>query len=160
MKLIIALLLFFNPFSFQREIQAQYMVQSGTPAFLPNFIKPESGCNWTGVAGQVFDENSEPVWGDLVWIFGSLENQIISVFAVSGGSNQMGPGGFEVTLADHLISDGADLYLQLLDVTGVPISGIVRLPIQTNCEQNLTLLNMVGMVLGYDIFIPQIRQNK
>ena len=30
-----------------------YIVQAGTPAKLENFIQPNLGCNWTGIAGQV-----------------------------------------------------------------------------------------------------------
>ncbi len=38
-----------------------YAVQPGSPAMLPNFANASAGCNWQGIAGQVFNADGLPV---------------------------------------------------------------------------------------------------
>ena len=156
MKMFLALLVVFMPVSARLILPPQYLYQEGAPVFLPNFIVPESGCNWAGVAGQVFDLTGEPVAGLFVKIFGNLEGQPVEIYTLSGMGEQIGPGGFEVTLADHLVTAGADMRIQLLDISAEPISPALALPLQANCNQNLTLVNFIFVDLESEIFFPVV----
>ena len=158
MKILLAFLLFFAPVGARLNLPAQYSIQEGTPLFLPNFIAPEAGCNWAGVAGQVFDQAGEPVAGLFVKIFGILDGQPVEVYTLSGAAVQVGPGGFEVTMTDHLVTGEVDMLIQLLDISGEPISPAMDLPFHANCEQNLTLLNFVRVSMDNEVFLPLIKR--
>lgn len=154
---LIAFLMFLLPISAQVNFSYQYLTQEGTPLFLPNFIEPEAGCNWTGVAGQVFDLMGEPEPGLFVKIYGVLDGHWMEIYTLSGAAMQVGPGGFEVTVADHLVTGEVDLYIQLFGISGEPVSPELRLPIQAACDQNLTLVNLMRVDITNEIFFPMLR---
>jgi hypothetical protein len=156
MKILLALLILFMPVSARLSPSAEYFFQVGTPLFLPNFIVPEAGCNWTGVAGQVFDLTGEPVAGLFVKIYGALDGQPVEIYTLSGAAVQVGPGGFEATLTDHLVTGEVDMFIQLLDISAEPISPAMVLPLRASCEQNLTLVNFVLATLGNEFFVPML----
>ncbi len=133
-----------------------YVLQDGTPVAVANFVQPEAGCNWLGVGGQVFDRHQSPVEGLLVRVSGQLEGNTILQYALTGGSLQFGPGGYEIALSDHLIASQGSLNLQLMDLAGRPLS--VEIPLQTfaNCQKNLVIINLIERMLEYNNFIPLI----
>jgi hypothetical protein len=131
-----------------------YVIQPGTPVGIQNFIQTESGCNWAGVGGQVFNQNGTPVSGLIVKVSGEVEEEMVLIYAVTGSSTQLGDGGFEFFLADHPISTNSKLFLQLFDVLGRPISGQVSLSTYDNCSQNLLLINLIEKTLSWILFFP------
>ena len=158
MNVLLAFLMFFMPVGARLNYPFQYLTQEGTPLFLPNFIMPEAGCNWAGVAGQVFDLTGEPVPGLFVKISGILDGQMVEIYTLSGMAVQVGPGGFEVTLADHLVTGETDMFIQLLDISAEPISPPLRLPIRASCDLNLTLFNFMRVVITNEVFFPLLTQ--
>lgn len=129
-----------------------YVVQPGTPAKLENFLQPAAGCNWTGVAGQVFDINDMPVTGLVVEVGGKLEGSDILRLTLSGGSQALGPGGFEIPLTDHVVASQKELYIQLFDLNSTPLSDKFFFDTYPNCEQNLVLINFVAVIANYSYF--------
>ena len=77
-----------------------YLPQVGVPTTTQNFISPEDGCNWLGVAGQVFGEDGTPLNGRIIEIRGNVEGESIMLATTTGSSQQMGPGGFDLQLSD------------------------------------------------------------
>ncbi len=129
-----------------------YIVQPGTPARLANFLQPNAGCNWTGVAGQIFNTNELPVTGVVVEVGGKLEGSDILRLTLSGGSQTLGPGGFEIPLTDHVVASQQELYIQLFDLDGNPLSDQFFFDTYPSCEENLVLINFVAVVGEYSHF--------
>ncbi len=50
-------------------------LQSVTPVFISNFANTKDGCNWMGIAGQVFDNKQLPVDGLVVVVEGNVDGQ-------------------------------------------------------------------------------------
>jgi hypothetical protein len=136
--------------------QILYVVQPGTPVGIQNFVLPEAGCNWAGVGGQVFDQSGSPVSGLILKINGMVEENSVLIYAVTGSSLQLGSGGFDVYLSDHPIATKSKLTLQLLDVTGVPLTGLIPLDTFDNCSQNLLLVNLVERDFNAFQYLPLI----
>ena len=138
-----------------------YVVQPGTPAKLANFLQPLAGCNWTGVAGQVFDTNDLPVTGLIIEVGGKLEGSDILRLTLSGGSPALGPGGFEVPLTDHVVASTQELYIQLFDLDGNPLSNQFFFDTYPNCEENLVLINFLAeSKYSYFQYFPAITTPK
>jgi hypothetical protein len=133
-----------------------YTIQPGTPIGIQNFVLPEAGCNWAGVGGQVFDRIGSPVSGLIVKINGTIEGNPVLVYAVTGSSLQLGAGGYDVFLSDHPIATQSLLFLQLFDVTGVPLSSTIPLETVSSCTRNLLLVNLVEKSLDFQRYLPFI----
>jgi hypothetical protein len=114
-------------------------LQSVEPLYTANFVHPEDGCNWMGVAGQIFAENLEPKDGLVVVVEGAVNNSMVEVLGYSGLAQSYGPGGYELFLS-HVNSPGI-FWVQLFDVQGNPLSGIYSFQMNGTCEQNLALIN-------------------
>jgi hypothetical protein len=132
--------------------------QSGTPVGIQNFVVPERGCNWLGVGGQVIDQQGNPITSLIVKIWGTLEGSPILVYAVTGGSQQLGPGGFLVELADHPISSNGAIYLQVLEISGVDVSAPVQLNTFGDCARNLLLVNITEQQFQNGLYFPTVRR--
>jgi hypothetical protein len=152
--------LFFILFQFQlfnidiESPQFSYLVQHGTPTAIQNFVDPLSGCNWTGVAGQVFDDMGRPVNGYIVEVNGVLGGNFVNAIAITGNSLQIGPGGYEINLADQPIRSVADVYMELFDPAGEALSGRVYFNTYDECEHNLVIINMIEFNPVIDIYFP------
>ncbi len=132
--------------------------QGGTPIGIKNFILPENGCDWLGIGGQVFDQLGNPLTGLVIKLEGSLEGQPILQYAVTGGYQQFGPGGFLVTLADHPVSSDGGLFLQVLDVGGGEISPRLGFLTYDECDKNLILLNVSESLVQNTEYLPLIQR--
>lgn len=118
-----------------------FKVQNSVNAINGAIFKPDLGCDWLGVAGQVFDLQGRPVKGIRVWLKGSLNGEQVDYLGLTLDSSPYGPSGFEFTLADAPVSSSGKLYLQLLDQAGIPISDRVYFDTFDDCEKNLILIN-------------------
>ncbi len=141
----------------------RYILQVGTPAFTANFADLDAGCNWMGVGGQVFSKNDEPVSGLITEVGGYLDGNLILSLALTGGSPVLGPGGFIVKLADQPIASEGALWIQLFDLTGIPLSEKIYFSTfagNEGCEKNLVIVNYreVGLE-GLDYFLPSVFKN-
>ena len=121
----------------------RFYMQPGTPTRLANFVTPEAGCNWLGIAGQVFDLNGNPLAGVVIEVGGSLNGQPVQQLALTGSSPAVGPGGYVIVLADHPVQSDGTVWFQLLDQAGSPKTGRILLTTSDRCEENLTLINLI-----------------
>lgn len=150
-----------QPEASQVETIYPYKVQPGSPVYLPNIFHPESGCNWLGVAGQVFGENSEPVINIVVEAGGTLEGEPVFGLTLTGLAPDYGSGGYEIYLADHAISSQGTVWIQLFDLAGQVISPQIYFDTFDSCDQNLMLINFV-YISGeprFDLFLPIIERH-
>ncbi len=132
-----------------------YALQPGAVIALPAFTHPEAGCTWMGVAGQVIDENGQPV-KDLVIAVNGLQNGAPTEWiGYTGAAAAYGPGGFEIQLASQV--SAAQFTIQLFNLAGEALSDPFRFTTSADCQQNLTLVNFSpNLNLQPVIFLPSI----
>lgn len=118
-----------------------FVVQNEPNAINSTIFKVDMGCNWTGIAGQVFDLQGRPVKGIRVWLRGTFDNKYIDYLGLTLESSPYGPSGFEFTLGEKPKNTTESLSLQLLDQAGIPISDRVYIDTFEDCERNLILVN-------------------
>lgn len=129
-----------------------YLLQSGTPAAIPNFLQPDQGCAWAGIGGQVFDLAGEPVSGMLVKVSGAYQGRTVSKVAVTGASQGFGPGGYDIYLGS--LPQATTLTLQLVDVTGAARSDAYRLATYADCQHNLLVVNLRERLVLGRLYLP------
>lgn len=98
------------------------------------------GCGWFGVGGTVDDVNNEPITGVVVRLNGVLNGKPIELTTLSGISPGYGKAGYEFYLGNVPLSSSEELYVQLLDEAGMPLSEKVFLSTSADCERNLILV--------------------
>ncbi len=134
--------------------------QPGSPVFTLNFAHPELACNWMGVAGQVFDLESQPLDGILVEAGGTLNGEVVLGLAITGSIGTYGPGSYELQLSNRAIASQGTVWLRLMDFAGNQLSDIVSINTSSDCGQNLILLNFSQRLplesLGHDYYLPLI----
>lgn len=121
----------------------RYALQPGSPGWLPNFTHPEVGCNWMGVAGQVFDSKQNPVSALVVEVGGALNGADLIRLSLTGIAPMYGPGGYEVVLANQAAETRGQLWIQVLDLVGRPLSDRYSFDTYADCNRNLVLINFV-----------------
>jgi hypothetical protein len=120
-----------------------YTLQEGSPVTLPNFNHPEAGCNWLGVAGQVFNKAGEEVLGLTVLVGddqspGEEPNQ-----AFTGDALAYGLGGFEIQISEAAFDSSARFWIQVFDAQSAPLTARHHFSTYADCEKNLILVNFV-----------------
>jgi hypothetical protein len=134
-------------------VRRLYQVQAGSPTWLPNFIHTEAGCNWSGIAGQVFDANDLPVRSLVVEVGGTLQGVALQSLSLTGVATAYGPGGYEVGLGDRAFNSSSVLWLQIKDLSGKALSEPVYFDTFADCNRNLVLLNFIEA--SYEIEITE-----
>lgn len=125
---------------------AIYFPQPGTPAYIANFARPSNGCNWLGVAGQVFGPDGLPVLNLIVSVKGKLGNTVVDAFSMTGlaEGDPYGPGGYEIKLADQPYSTSKSLAVQVFDLDAKPLSSPLTLDTFLDCGKNLIIINFTA----------------
>ena len=118
-------------------------IQGGTPAYIKNFTHPSEGCNWMGVAGQVFDRSGDPLLNMVVLVNGKVNGTTIENVGITGipEADVYGPGGYEIKISDDVFSSDNLLSIQVFDLKGLPISDKVTYKTFQDCEKNLIIIN-------------------
>lgn len=86
------------------------------------------------------DANNSDIVGMVVRIVGTYNGKNINMTTVSGVNPDYGRSGFEFVLSSSPISTRDQLYMQLLDQAGKPLSDNVYLDTFDDCEKNLVLV--------------------
>jgi hypothetical protein len=115
--------------------------QSGAPAYISNFNHPEVGCNWSGVAGQVFGQDNNPIAGYTVVIAGEINGTYVNISGVTGSAQAYGSGGYEVKLSGAPFSSSGALTAYLFDPELKQVAAPIPVTTYQDCQANLLLLN-------------------
>jgi len=119
-------------------------VQDGAPVYIPNFNHPVAGCNWAGVAGQVFGSDGNPVSGYTVVISGSINGKSVSLNGVTGRAQAYGIGGYEIQLSGAPFSSSGKLSAYVFDTNLRQLSAKIPITTYKDCQANLLLLNFAN----------------
>ena len=125
-----------------------FSLQLMNPYYLKNFTHDDLGCDWLGVAGQIFSSEGQ-VQKDIVIRAGgeingnSVVEEMTMPLAEPDNDLAYGPGGFELTLAVSLADSESEVWIQLFNLGGDPLSDKVFLTTYDDCQKNLILLNFV-----------------
>jgi hypothetical protein len=120
-----------------------YTLQNGSPAYISNFANT-AGCQWQGIAGQVFNLSNQSVIGLIV----HLEGGGLNVETLTGAKPEYGPSGWEFFLTDPPQTTTDVYHVQLRTIGGSPLSDVYVIPTFANppsggCPKNLALVNFV-----------------
>ncbi len=132
-----------EPTATSTPLSAIYFPQPGTPAYIANFARPAKGCNWLGVAGQVFGPDGLPVLNLIVSVKGKLGNTVVDAFSMTGlaEGDPYGPGGYEIKLANQTFSTNGSLAIQVFDLDARPLSSPLVFDTFSDCSKNLIVIN-------------------
>lgn len=125
------------------EAPASYIVQKGTPAYMGNFVDTKAGCNWMGVAGQVFGDEGQALTEVVVEVSGELNGQPVLVLGMTGAAQALGPGGYTIKLGEQAVETQSKLSIQVRDLNGTILSAPTAFDTFSSCEKNLILINFV-----------------
>ncbi|HET7011532.1 MAG TPA: hypothetical protein VFI11_12225 [Anaerolineales bacterium] len=117
-----------------------FSVQPGSNILVTNFAN-DDGCNWMGVAGQVFDLSKAPYPGVTVHVEGQLAGQLVKIDTLTGSATRIGPAGYVFDLSDHPIASTGTLWIQLKDTAGLLLSDKVFFNTSAQCDQNMVFIN-------------------
>jgi hypothetical protein len=118
-----------------------YALRNNINAISADSFNVHMGCNWMGVAGQVFDLQNAPVTQMFIQLGGSLASTSIDMPSMTGTATLYGKAGYEFTIADRPIASKKTVWLQLLDQAGLALSPRVYFDTSDVCQNNLILVN-------------------
>lgn len=136
-----------------------YGAQIGSPIAVLNFAHPEAGCQWQGLAGQVFDLEGEPVAGYVIEVGGTLNEEPFIGLALSGLAPAYGPGGYEIVIGNQPIASRATLWAALFGINGEQLSPYIYFDTFADCGQNLVILNFAqgSALISNEIYLPAVK---
>lgn len=106
-------------------------------------IHPELGCAWQGVGGTVVDANNADMLRMTIRLVGTYNGKSKNELTVSSIAPAYGKSGFEFFLGNTPVTSKGDLYLQLLDQAGLPLSDNLYIDLSKDCSKNLVLVRFV-----------------
>jgi hypothetical protein len=125
------------------ETTLNFIVQEGNPAYMANFANPDEGCDWMGIAGQVFDEDGDEI-PDLVLVAGNaLDENGTELSSLTGTAQAYGPGGYEIKLSDTALDTSQVFWVEVRNAEGLALSERVFFDTFAVCEKNLILVNFI-----------------
>lgn len=114
-----------------------FTIGPGSPSYIQNWAN-NAGCNWLGVAGQVFDVSGNPVADGAYMIFA---HPPVDYQTFTGGARTYGPSGWEIYLNNQ--PQVATYHIQLFSPSGTPVSEVIEFQTWASCNQNLVIINFV-----------------
>jgi hypothetical protein len=130
----------------QTPTPVPYQLQLMNPFYLSNFTHPDLGCEWMGVAGQIFNKDGVVQKEILVksggMILGTpVVEQLTMPLTDPDIDLAYGPGGYEITLAEKTADTTDTAWIQLFNLKGDPLSEKIYLTTYDDCLKNLILMN-------------------
>ncbi len=132
----------FLPF-IRRQWAAKLSIQEGTPLYSVNFSDLESGCEWMGVGGQIFEHTDQEVINRVILVGGEINGEYVEFATLTGMASTYGPGGYEVQIADAPFDSQSVFWIEIYDLSGQLLSERFFFDTYASCEQNLILINFV-----------------
>ncbi len=118
-----------------------YVLQGEPAAIRGDLYHPKEGCNWQGVAGQVFNLRGSPVLYVGVQFGGRIGSRYYSETVLTGYAPDYVPYGYELKLGEQPAASNGSLWVRLVDQQGLPLSDKVYLTTYADCERSLLLVN-------------------
>ncbi len=106
-----------------------------------DLLRPQLGCDWLVIAGQVWDLKGEPVTGLTLHLYGELAGNTIDRFMITGSATTYGDSGYEFALEGLVVASSDSLFIQLVDTNGLALSHPYSIQTYKDCQQNLILVN-------------------
>lgn len=131
-----------------------FQLQPDSPSYLPAFTQPQAGCAWVGIAGQVFDEQGQPLTGINLFIKGELNGRPIEIITKSGSNQAYGPAGFEVQISDRSAETQNAVSVQLFNDQGLALSPAFPISTYDDCQRNLILVNTQASSSSWRASLP------
>jgi len=120
-----------------------FTIHKDGPFYMPNFAQPSAGCQWMGVAGQVFDEQNHEIQGLVIVIGNTQAEDNKEWIANTGTALAYGPGGFEIQLTDEPIETSQKYWIEVRSQDGTALSERFFFNTYDDCDRNLVLINFV-----------------
>jgi len=105
-------------------------------------IHQDAACNWQGIGGTVVDASNADMLRMTVSLSGTYNGRTKNELTVSSIAPAYGKSGFEFVLGTVPISSKGDLFLQLLDQSGLPLSDKIYVDTFNDCAKNLVLVRL------------------
>jgi len=121
-----------------------YQIHPNTPLYLQSFAHANLGCNWLGVAGQVFDQSGKPLSDLVVVVDGTLSGKAFEQIGLTGRAAAYGDGGYEVVIGNQAVASTSPLVISLYDLAGQALSDPFPFNSVSDCKKNLILINFVA----------------
>lgn len=121
-----------------------FILQESGVIAIANISHPDLGCNWMGVAGQVFDLSGGPVTGLLIRLGGKIPglDATKEMLSLTGAALNYGRVGYyEFTLADQPIESQQSVWVQLVNQEYLPLSEKIYFDTFDSCDKNLIIIN-------------------
>lgn len=103
-------------------------------------IHPEAACNWQGIGGTVVDASNADMLRMTIRLVGRYSGKSKNDLTVSSIAPAYGKSGYEFFLGTVPISSKGELYLQLEDQSGLPLSSKIYIDTFNDCSKNLVLV--------------------
>lgn len=117
-------------------------VLQGEPAAVRSVLfKPNSGCSWQGVAGEVEDMQGRPVLQIAIELKGIYNGKTIDMKTISGTHTEYGDSGYEFQLGTAPLDSSSSLSIQVVDQSFLPLSEKVIFNTYATCDKNLVMIN-------------------
>ena len=100
----------------------------------------EAACNWQGVGGTVKDVNNADMLRMTIRLVGFYNGKTKNELTVSSIAPAYGQSGYEFFLGTVPIASKGQLYIQLLDQAGLPLSDNIYLDTFNDCSKNLAIV--------------------
>jgi hypothetical protein len=116
-------------------------LQARPDSISATLFKPERTCNWSGIAGQVFDLQGRSIPGITVQVSGPMYGKDIQFLSITGSATWYGAGGYEIFLTDKPVDTQGEYQVRLVDQTGRGLSPRFFFNTSSDCAKNLVIVN-------------------
>jgi len=119
--------------------------QTGSSAYIQYFAHMDSGCDWLGVAGQIFDAEGKTINNLVVNVQGNIRQTRIDEIGLTGvpEADIYDPGGYEIKIADKAVDSDNSLVMRVLDLQGNYLSDALPFKTFSDCKKNLIIINFI-----------------
>jgi hypothetical protein len=111
-------------------------------------IHPDTGCNWQGIGGTLVEANNAevPQSNNVILLSGTYNGKTVGppgvgyMATVPGVNREYGISGWEFFLGTVPIASKGELFLQVVDPAGLPLSEKIFVDTYNDCSRNLALV--------------------
>ena len=123
----------------------RFVMQPGSLVYMDaSTFFPDKGCNYLGVAGQVFDINGATIVSQAVQLTGTLSGNPVNMLRFTQINTAFGTGAYyEFPLTNRPVASTASLEVKLLSQDSTPISEPILFNTFDDCSKNLIMINFV-----------------